>query len=152
MHYSRYARVFDRHSMHFSSSSTENLRFLKECQEKCNDQLYTDGYLFLEYVYCLLDLPKSPYIDGIGWWLNAFDENQNYVDFGIYDRTKPTSRNFINGLQPEIILDFNVDGNLSDYLIDLGLHLGGPDLAREFFEDDSRYRKFLLEEGYGNLW
>ena len=36
------------------------------------------------------------------------------VDFGIYDMTKDRVRAFVNGYEPNILLDFNVDGNVWD--------------------------------------
>lgn len=149
--YSPFAQVYNRHCKNYTRSPAMNLKYLKECQAKCNYILHKDGYLFLGDVFNIIGLPSIPNMDGIGWWIDPYDENSNYVDFGIYDHTKKTSRDFVNGLQPDIILDFNVDGRLTDYLIDLGIHVGGPDLAREFFENQDRYRQFLEETGYYDL-
>lgn len=149
--YSMYAQVFDKNCKKFTDNPTYNLRYLKECQAICNERLHENGFLFLEEVYAIIGLPKFFNIEGIGWWMDMSDENDNYVDFGIYDRTKKTSRNFVNGLQPDIILDFNVDGNLADYLIDLAMNLGGPDLLDEFFENPGSYKQYLIEMGYGEL-
>lgn len=151
--YSRFAQLFDSHCTNYTTNPSINLKYLKTCQKKCNDILYNDGYLFLNDVFSIIGMPGMDNIDGIGWWIDVNDrENSNFVDFGIYDRTKKTSRDFVNGLRPDIILDFNVDGNLSDYLIDLGLHLGGPDLAKEFFERQDAYKQYLDEMGYRALW
>ena len=40
----------------------------------------------------------------------------NYVDFGIYDTSKEANRNFVNGYERTILLDFNVDGNILDLM------------------------------------
>lgn len=149
--YSRYAQVFNKHCDNFTENPSHNLRYLKECQNLCNDKLHERGYLFLEEVYDIIGLKKLPCIYGIGWWIDKDEDNDNYVDFGIYDRTKKTSRDFVNGLQPDIILDFNVDGNLADYLLDLALHIGGPDMINEFFERQGAYKEYLREAGYREL-
>ena len=35
-----------------------------------------------------------------------------FVDFGIYDINKPKNRDFVNGYERTILLDFNVDGDI----------------------------------------
>lgn len=40
----------------------------------------------------------------------------NYVDFGIYNTSKEANRNFVNGYERTILLDFNVDGNILDLM------------------------------------
>ena len=51
----------------------------------------------------------------VGW---VYDEDNplgdNYVDFGIYDINREKSRDFVNGYERVILLDFNVDGNILD--------------------------------------
>ena len=42
----------------------------------------------------------------------------NYVDFGIYNTSKEANRNFVNGYERTILLDFNVDGPILDTLDD----------------------------------
>lgn len=152
--YSRYAQVFDKRSKLFTTNASTNLKKIKEIQSQCNEKLYEDGYLFLSDVYDMLDIFKLPCVEGVGWWVDYTDkENANHVDFGIYDRTKKTSRDFVNGLQPEIILDFNIDGNLGDYLLDLGLCIGESEIARDFFDRQEVYREYLTEAGYESvLW
>ena len=48
------------------------------------------------------------------------DEGQplgdNFVDFGIYDDANEKARDFVNGYEPRILLDFNVDGVILDYI------------------------------------
>ena len=53
----------------------------------------------------------------VGW---LYDEKHpvcdNYVDFGIWDIDAEPTRRFINGLETNIILDFNVDGNIYEMM------------------------------------
>lgn len=147
--YTRYARLFDRTCVNWTEDPFFNLRYLKRIQDICNQQLYSIGYVFLCDVYKMIERTWRPEYEGIGWWLDMDDLHRNkMIDFGIYDHTKKTSRDFVNGLQPEIILDFNVDGKLSEYLIDRAICAGGPDLMMEFFNDDKRYKQFLIESGW----
>jgi hypothetical protein len=47
-------------------------------------------------------------------WIDGGD-GDGYVDFGIYDIAAVNNRReFINGYEPSIILDFNVDGVIWD--------------------------------------
>ena len=53
----------------------------------------------------------------VGW---VYDEKNpvgdNYVDFGIFDIYNPKSRDFVNGYEKVIVLDFNVDGVILDLI------------------------------------
>ena len=40
----------------------------------------------------------------------------NFVDFGMYDMSRPVVRDFVNGYERSILLDFNVDGNIWDLM------------------------------------
>ena len=41
-----------------------------------------------------------------------------YVSFGIYNANRETARDFVNGYERSILLDFNVDGPILDTLDD----------------------------------
>ena len=68
-------------------------------------------------VYAMLGIPKTRAGQVVGW---IYDEKEpigdNYVDFGIYDTNKPSNRDFVNGYERTILLDFNVDGNILDLI------------------------------------
>jgi hypothetical protein len=53
----------------------------------------------------------------VGW---VYDEKNpvgdNFVDFGIYDLYNERARAFVNGYERTILLDFNVDGVISDLI------------------------------------
>ena len=38
------------------------------------------------------------------------------MDFGLFDIYKAKARDFVNGYEPAIILDFNVVGDILDYV------------------------------------
>ena len=53
----------------------------------------------------------------IGWIYDLNNPNlQNHVDFGIWNVGCEATRRFVNGLEKNVILDFNVDGNVYEML------------------------------------
>jgi hypothetical protein len=110
---SEYARFFDDGCKGWTKSPEDNLRFLKMVQAWANKKLQAEGYLYLNDVYEALGIPKTKAGHVVGW---IFDEEQpvgdNYVDFGIYDLYNEKARDFVNGYERVILLDFNVDGNI----------------------------------------
>lgn len=121
--YSMYAKCFDESNPYFQKQTNgtalgqHNLAFLKIQQATANDILKRQGYIFLNDVYDMLGFDKVPYGQVIGW---VYDEKEpigdNFVDFGLYDITKESSRNFVNHKEGAIWLDFNVDGNILDLM------------------------------------
>lgn len=110
--YSEYARFFDVYNTDEHQKDPEyNLMFLRKQQDYANDVLKSRGHLFLNEVYDMLGIPRSKAGQVVGW---LYDERNphgdNYVDFGIYDLNDERKRAFVNGLEYNILLDFNVDG------------------------------------------
>lgn len=108
-----YARFFDEYSPNWTNNPEMNLLFLKTQQNYANDKLRARGHIFLNEVYDMLGLDRTKAGAHVGWVLGNGD---GYVDFGIYDHTKPIRRKFVNGLEPSILLDFNVDGVILDLI------------------------------------
>ena len=76
-------------------------------------KLKNDGFLFLNDVYDSLGIPKTEAGQIVGWIYDENDpERDNCVDFGIYNIHRVANRDFINGIEPVILLDFNVDGDI----------------------------------------
>ena len=115
--YSIYARCFDESNPNWLKDDNYNVMFLKHRQNMFNDKLKANGILFLNEVYEELGFPKTKEGQVIGW---IYDPDHpigdNYVDFGIYNTHRPAVRDFINGYERSVILDFNVDGNVWDYM------------------------------------
>lgn len=115
--YSDYARFFDAASPFWQNDPEYNLMFLKAQQQYANDLLRAKGRLFLNDVYEMLGLEKSKAGQIVGWVYDRENPNgDNFVDFGIYDMSKERVRAFINGYETNILLDFNVDGNIWDLM------------------------------------
>jgi len=115
--YSDYARFFDEASPYWQKDPEYNLMFLKAQQQYANDLLKVRGRLFLNEVYEMLGIDKSKAGQIVGWVYDPVNPvGDNFVDFGIYDMSKERVRAFVNGYEPNILLDFNVDGNIWDLM------------------------------------
>ena len=115
---SEYARFFDEMSRYYEKNAEYNLKFLKDQERYANEKLRRKGFLFLNEVYEMLDIPETKAGQIVGWVYNKDSENlpDGYVDFGIYDINRPKNREFVNGYERAILLDFNVDGNILDLI------------------------------------
>lgn len=115
--YSEYARFFEDGCNGWEKDSEYNLMFLRKQQDYANEVLQAKGHLFLNEVYDMLGIPRTKAGQCVGW---VYDEKHpvgdNFVDFGIYDAYKEGCRNFVNGYERTILLDFNVDGNILDLI------------------------------------
>ena len=111
--YSEYSKFFDEFCTGWSDDASYNLMFLNRQQNYANDLLKSRGHLFLNEVYDMLGIPRTPAGQEVGW---IYDEKNpigdNYVDFGIYELHRERNRVFVNGYEKSILLDFNVDGNI----------------------------------------
>lgn len=114
---SDYSRFFDESCAGYEKDAELNLMFLKRQQSYANDLLKRRGYVFLNEVYSMLGIPVSKAGQIVGW---VYDEKNpigdNFIDFGLYDLRSEDKRNFVNGYERSILLDFNVDGNILDLI------------------------------------
>lgn len=115
--YSEYSRFFDDGCAGWEKDAEYNLMFLRAQQQYANDLLKSRGHLFLNEVYDMLGIPRTKAGQAVGWIYDPENPvGDNYVDFGIYDINKEKSRDFVNGYERTILLDFNVDGNIWDLM------------------------------------
>lgn len=114
--YSEYARFFDATCYNFEKDPEYNLMFLRRQQDYANEVLKSKGHLFLNEVYDMLGIQRSKAGQIVGW---IYDEKNpvgdNFVDFGLYNNNE-AARRFVNGLEYNILLDFNVDGVIYDMI------------------------------------
>lgn len=115
--YSPYAKCFDCGCIGWTKDPEYNLMFLKNQERYATDALKSKGFLTLNEVYDMLGIPRTKMGMVVGW---IYDEKHpvgdNYVDFGIFDIHKPANRDFVNGYERSIWLDFNVDGNIHELM------------------------------------
>lgn len=115
--YSDYARCFDDGCTGWTKNAEMNLMFLRRQQDWANERLKARGYLFLNEVYESLGIPRTKAGQVVGWIYDTKNPNgDNYVDFGIYNIHIEKNRDFVNGYERSIWLDFNVDGNILDLI------------------------------------
>lgn len=115
--YSDYARIFDDGCKGWEKNAEYNLMFLKGVQNWANERLKERKFLYLNEVYEELGIPLTKAGHEVGW---VYDEEHpvgdNFVDFGIYDLYNERARAFVNGYEKVIVLDFNVDGVISELI------------------------------------
>lgn len=108
-----YARFFDETCVDWQSTPEYNRVFLQAQQNYFNDLLNARGHVFLNEVYDRLGMERSRAGQIVGWVRNGKD---GFIDFGIFDGDSPAVRDFVNGHEGSILLDFNVDGNIYDLI------------------------------------
>jgi hypothetical protein len=111
-----YAKFFDASSVYFEKHPESNLIFLKAQQNFANDRLKTRGHLFLNEVYDALGLPHTKAGSAVGWLLSRDGSTDNYVSFGLFEGQEQKIRDFVNGYDEAVLLDFNVDGPILNML------------------------------------
>lgn len=111
--YSPYAICFDDGCTGWTKDPEYNKKFLIDQQRFANDKLKLHGKVVLNEIYDMLGAPRTKAGMVVGW---IYDEKNptgdNYIDFGIFDIDRPKNRDFVNGYERSIWLDFNVDGNI----------------------------------------
>lgn len=112
---SPYCKCFDETCDNWDKDPDYNKLFLTRQQNWANDKLKAQGHIFLNEVYDMLGFPRSKAGQIIGWVYDPdFGDGDNYVDFGIFNINNECSRDFVNGYENRIWLDFNVDGVIYD--------------------------------------
>lgn len=109
---SPYARFFDDGCNGWEKDSDFNLMFLRRQQDYANELLRCRGHVFLNEVYDMLGIPRSATAAQVGWIVDG--DGDGYIDFGIYNQDSEKARDFVNGYERTILLDFNVDGYIID--------------------------------------
>lgn len=108
-----YARFFDELNPNWMHDNETNRIFLQCQQNFANDRLKSRGYIFLNEVYDSLGMERTKVGQVVGWTI--YGDGDHYVDFGIF---RARSNRFVAGIEPSIILDFNVDGLIHDKIKD----------------------------------
>lgn len=114
---SPYSKFFDEGSVNWTKDPEYNLMFLRDQERYANEKLKARGHVFLNEVYDMLGIPRTEAGQVVGW---IYDKNHpngdNYIDFGIYNLNREANRNFVNGYERSILLDFNVDGPIMNMI------------------------------------
>ena len=111
---SPYARFFDETATEWVPDSEYNWLFLRNQQSYMNDMLRSRGHVFLNEVYDRLGMNRSREGAIVGWVISK--DGDNYVDFGFFDQDHRATRDFVNGNERSVLLDFNVNGVIYDLI------------------------------------
>ena len=110
---SDYARFFDESNPNWRRADDQlNFFFVKQAQTYMNNLLQARGHVFLNEAYDALGIPRTQAGAVVGWVISK--DGDNFVDFGIYDSASEKARQFVNGQERSLLLDFNVDGVIYD--------------------------------------
>lgn len=112
---SPYARFFDAGCVGWNDDAEDNLFVALSYQEYANKLLKSRGHVFLNEVYDLFGLPRTKAGQVVGW---VYGNGDSKIDFGIHDLKREKNRDFVNGYENVILLDFNVDGPIYDLIDD----------------------------------
>ena len=108
---SEFAVIYDDGCAGWTKDPEDNKFFLIQQQRYANERLKRRGYLSLNEVYDLLGFPSTKAGQVVGWLYDCKDPNykgDDFVDFGLYNVDYEPNRDFVNGYERNIILDFNV--------------------------------------------
>lgn len=107
----QFSRVFDEGNDYWQNEDASfNQFFLTTEQRIINDILLHRGHVFLNEVYDRLGFKRVPEGNVLGWIVSK--DTSNYIDFGLYDASSESKRNFINGYEKSIWLNFNIQGEV----------------------------------------
>ena len=107
----QFSRVFDNTNDYWQSEDPSfNQFFLTTEQRIINDILLHRGHVFLNEVYDRLGFKRVPEGNVLGWIVSK--DGPNFIDFGLYDASTEAKRNFINGYEKSIWLNFNIQGEV----------------------------------------
>ena len=107
-----YLRLFDEYNENWTKNAQENLFFVKNAERYANDRLQRIGHVFLNEVLDSMGFPRTAAGAVTGWYKDN-PEGDGYVDFGLY---KSSNKDFIEGRERSVWLEFNVDGVIYDKL------------------------------------
>jgi len=111
-----YSVFFDQFNKHWEPNDMHNRNFLQLQQTYANDRLNAYGHLFLNEVYDMLGVPRTPAGAVTGWvWKKHSKAGDGFVDFGIFKHGNKDIRDTHYG-RDGYLLDFNVDGVIYDLL------------------------------------
>lgn len=111
---SMYARIFDELNPNFQKDRQLNRMYIHAQQDYMNNLLRVRGYVLLNDVYDALGFERTKAGCFVGWHVNA--PGDNFIDFGLFDPNNERKREFVNGYEDGIVMDFNVNGIITEYI------------------------------------
>src|SRR5690606_11939610 len=112
-----YARIFDSSHEDWSHIPHQNHARIASVQSHANTLLRVDGFVFLNDVYEMLGYERTAAGQSVGWVVNPEDgRGDGYIDFGVWNEGVYEGKRWINGDKDAILLDFNVDGDITSLM------------------------------------
>jgi hypothetical protein len=118
-----YARIFDRDNDNWSDVPHQNQHFIQMVMNHARDALQIHGHIFLSDVYDMLGFERTKASTQVGWVRDIKIDpvtkkpmNDGYIDFGVWDEGMYKGKEWIKGNPKAFLLDFNVDGVITDVL------------------------------------
>lgn len=105
-----FTRIFDETNPCYHKDVELNRRFLHFCQDTLNEVLRKKGVVRLNDAYDMLGYDRTREGFMYGW---TYGGGITEIDLGLFEEY---NSRFINGLERAVILNFNVDGVLHDYM------------------------------------
>jgi hypothetical protein len=108
-----YAVFFDELNPNWDRDPEINKLFLRAQQNYLNDLLHARGHVFLNEAYTAIGADHTQAGSVVGWILSH--DGDNYIDLGVFNgQDGERIRDFMNGREGAVLLDFNVDGLIWD--------------------------------------
>lgn len=103
---------FEPPNFHCTPHPAANFAFLQGMQSYANVLLNTRGHVFLNEVLDLLDMPRVPHGQKLGWLSDKYGGIDGCIDFGFKESQNPHTQAFLDGKVNTVQLNFNVDGEI----------------------------------------
>lgn len=104
---------FDSNCLGWTENAYMNKVFLRCQQSYCDEKLRCNGYLFLNDVFDCLGLPRTAYGQKAGWVYRFKSGIMDFVNFGI---DSERNKDFNDGVECDVFLEFNVRDDILKYL------------------------------------
>lgn len=105
----------------YSRDAYANRAFILGVEQWANNRLVTRGYVYLNEIYEKLGVPESDAGHHLGWVYKDHStddlmEHHNRILISFVGYDGQPAKDFENGLEPSVILDFNVDGYIDNQI------------------------------------
>lgn len=112
-----YSVFYDDGCKGWTKSPDLNKAFLLDRQAEANFLLKRRGVVTLNDVYDMLGIPRTGFGQRAGWvYTGDGTAGDDHIDFGIFDMERAKARDFVNGHERTILLNFNCIGDVIPYM------------------------------------
>lgn len=98
-------------NIYYDMDSDYNEAYIRSREQFATDHLLAYGHLFLNDVYHILGIPPTKAGQIVGW---SLENGDTHVSFAAYNKDDGLNGPLIHDEDGDILLDFNVSGNIID--------------------------------------